>query len=394
MTKRFSILSELNEYGATPLYVAWNSKNLTILRLFLDLYLYGKHPSMPIVANIVLLNLSIFTLKKCGISYHTVMTIPVLYFIADIFNQNNVTNKTSKIAFGLNLGLIIAIMTTYCSYLMPIVSYGCSVYIFCNLFAIIVTLYFTSTSSHNWVSDNNDRRIRDQLVSWGGKVEGIQQNIDKYEKRQDNVCHICLIDKPRELFHCYRCGTCVLEVDHHCDFVNNCIDKDNRRVFILFTFVASLGCFICSIIAFSMQEQLLKHENMDTKTDFVFHHHMITVTDKIIAFFRIEIFLFMHYPDYFVVNWMSLLVSIWIFFIFIGQVFMVMNNTTTYKVIKGHYRGSYFPENLVNGIQNLVTFLIYGYLPLNNLSLSQHHDHHHHHDCNSHSIGIHFDLRS
>ncbi len=398
ITKRFSILSELNDNGETPLYLAWKSKNLSILRLFLDLYLYGKYPSIPIVANIMLLNLSILTLKLFGISYYSVMTIPILYFVADIFNQNNVTNKTSKIAFGLNIGLIIAIMTSYCTYLMPMLSAGCSVYIFCNLFAIIVTLYITSTSSHKWVNSDNhaikgshDRHIRDRLVAWGGKGEGVQQN--KFEKRHDNICHICLIDKPNESFHCHRCGTCVLEIDHHCDFVNNCIDQNNRRVFIFFTFFASLGCFICSIIAFSMQEQVIKYDNMDSKTDFVFHHHMITVTDKIIAFLRIETYLFMHYPDYCIVNWMSLIVSIWIFFIFIGQIFMIMNNTTTYKVLKGHYQGSYFPENLVSGMHNLGTFLLYGYLPLNTLSLAQHHDHRHHHDCSSHSHGVHANLR-
>jgi len=141
-----------------------------------------------------------------------------------------------------------------------------------------------------------------------------------------------------------------------------------------------------------MQEQMIKYNNMDSKTNFVFNDHMITLADKVIAFFRVEMFFFIHYPHYCVVNWMSLIASIWIFFIFIGQIFMVMNNTTTYKVLKGRYQGSYFPGNFVRGIHNLFTFLVHGYLPLNSVSLGQH-QHHHHHDCGGHNNGISINLR-
>lgn len=399
LTKNSNLLLELNENGKSPLYLAWKSKNLSIMRLYLDLYLYGKYPSIPIISNIILLNGSLLTLKHFGFSFYSAATIPILYFITDIFNQNNVTNKTSKIAFGLNIGLIIAIMTSYCTYLLPIVSNGCSIYIFCNLFAIIVTLYMTSASSHNWVKTdprairgNSDHRIRDAVVAWGGLDEGTPQKMNKYEKRPDNICHICMDEKPAVSFHCYRCGTCVLHIDHHCDFVNNCVDQNNRRIFIFFTFFASLGTMVCSVLAFSLQEELMKSDFMDSKTDFVFHHHMVTVTDKIIAFFRIEMFFLLHHPHYCIVNWMSLIVSLWIFFIFIGQIFMVMNNTTTYKVLKGHYQGSYFPENLANGFQNLVTFLQYGHLPLTNLNLVGQHSHHHHKFC-SHENGMRLKLR-
>lgn len=34
--------------------------------------------------------------------------------------------------------------------------------------------------------------------------------------------------------HCKLCGMCILEYDHHCLFLNRCVGRDNRRLFILF----------------------------------------------------------------------------------------------------------------------------------------------------------------
>lgn len=36
------------------------------------------------------------------------------------------------------------------------------------------------------------------------------------------------------------CDICVVNLDHHCPFVNNCVGRGNRRVFVLFTLFASV----------------------------------------------------------------------------------------------------------------------------------------------------------
>ena len=33
---------------------------------------------------------------------------------------------------------------------------------------------------------------------------------------------------------------CVVNLDHHCPFVNNCVGRGNRRMFVLFTLFASM----------------------------------------------------------------------------------------------------------------------------------------------------------
>eukprot|EP01042_Synura_sphagnicola_P017255 gene17255-21806_t len=41
---------------------------------------------------------------------------------------------------------------------------------------------------------------------------------------------------------CASCNVCVVGLDHHCPFVNNCVGRGNRRLFVWFTIVAAFGC--------------------------------------------------------------------------------------------------------------------------------------------------------
>lgn len=48
--------------------------------------------------------------------------------------------------------------------------------------------------------------------------------------------------KPDRCHHCRICGVCVLKMDHHCPWVNNCISYTNYKAFVLFLFYAFTFC--------------------------------------------------------------------------------------------------------------------------------------------------------
>lgn len=54
-------------------------------------------------------------------------------------------------------------------------------------------------------------------------------------------CHICNKPKPPSAHHCRACKTCVLEMDHHCPFIGNCVGASNMRPFILFLLFAVMS---------------------------------------------------------------------------------------------------------------------------------------------------------
>lgn len=58
-------------------------------------------------------------------------------------------------------------------------------------------------------------------------------NMEAGEK-MEKVCGRCNRKKPSRTHHCSICGTCILKMDHHCPWLNNCVGYRNYRYFYLF----------------------------------------------------------------------------------------------------------------------------------------------------------------
>ncbi|KAG8448111.1 hypothetical protein GDO86_015271 [Hymenochirus boettgeri] len=63
-------------------------------------------------------------------------------------------------------------------------------------------------------------------------------------------CDTCQVVKPDRCHHCSVCGMCVLKMDHHCPWVNNCIGYSNYKFFLLFLAYAMLYCMYIGCTVF------------------------------------------------------------------------------------------------------------------------------------------------
>ena len=76
---------------------------------------------------------------------------------------------------------------------------------------------------------------------------------EKQPKVGPRVCPKCSTLKPPTSHHCRTCMRCVVKMDHHCPWVNNCVAIFNQKYFLLFLFWTALCCFYSGYLIFSVR---------------------------------------------------------------------------------------------------------------------------------------------
>ncbi|KAJ1973209.1 palmitoyltransferase for Vac8p [Dimargaris xerosporica] len=77
-------------------------------------------------------------------------------------------------------------------------------------------------------------------------------------------CRKCQTEKPDRCHHCSACQACVLKMDHHCPWINNCVGYGNQKAFILFLVWGTLYCAYCfATSVLTLVRQLLDMTSQD-----------------------------------------------------------------------------------------------------------------------------------
>jgi|UniRef100_A0AC35GVG5 palmitoyltransferase len=88
------------------------------------------------------------------------------------------------------------------------------------------------------------------------------------------ICYRCQTPKDINTHHCSLCDECVVNMDHHCVWINRCVGAGNHRYFLQFTGFLALACFLYCTISFTTFYYNYWHPTSDT----VFCHQSLEET--------------------------------------------------------------------------------------------------------------------
>jgi len=80
------------------------------------------------------------------------------------------------------------------------------------------------------------------------------------------VCRRCMGYKPPRAHHCSQCKRCIIKMDHHCPWINNCVGLNNHKFFLLFLLYVNLLCiYTLPLGIYYLFEHCTKESGCETK---------------------------------------------------------------------------------------------------------------------------------
>lgn len=169
-----------------------------------------------------------------------------------ITNQNKSSRKPDSICFSrwrhLRDWLFVTILIIFklfviCAGVWAVyptifsISYFCGVF-HCVIAAILSVCTFSSFCLAAFRSPGEPLNIL-----WGSYPYVGKDGLENY-----TFCEFCAKPKPPRAHHCRSCTICVLDMDHHCPFIGNCVGASNHRSFILFLISVVVSCIYLTVM--------------------------------------------------------------------------------------------------------------------------------------------------
>lgn len=136
------------------------------------------------------------------------------------------------VALGIIKSIIFATVSCLSQWWPPHVSFGGTIYFYSFMSSAVLTLYF----------------FLQAMYTGPGILPPKWQPEKESEKQYLQFCGTCEGYKAPRAHHCRKCGCCVMKMDHHCPWINNCVGHKNHGAFTLFLFWAVAGSAQATVV--------------------------------------------------------------------------------------------------------------------------------------------------
>ena len=165
-----------------------------------------------------------------------------------------------------------------------------------------------------------------------------------FQKKQ---CYTCHIERPKKCSHCKICDNCILEMDHHCFYISNCVGIRNHKNFFLFLL---FGSFLSNYLIVFVVYHIV----------YVYFLYDFNATKNLIKKFK-----FLFYFGFFIMVFPSIIFYVILRKILISIVLYLIGSIIEIFIFEINKK-NYFENNNKNKFyHNLSLLMFIGLLPLN-----------------------------
>ena len=165
------------------------------------------------------------------------------------------------------------------------------------------------------ILNNNRNKIPKQINNNNNNNINLNISFKDYyiinERTEDGLirfCETCKIYKPDRCHHCKYCNKCMLKLDHHCFWFDNCITFNNYKYFYCSVFYGMFMGFFFIYIFFPFFKNIIN-----------FNIEINNFSNKIIQIL------------FLIIYFITFLLTIFVTALFIYHTILVLNNYTTFE---------------------------------------------------------------
>jgi len=133
--------------------------------------------------------------------------------------------------------LILFMLFVICGGVWAVYPIVFSVSKFCGIFHCMVTAILALCTITSYCLASFKSAGAPTNIRWGSYPMVGKSDLESY-----TFCTYCNKPKPPRAHHCRSCKMCVVDMDHHCPFIGNCVGASNHQAFVIFLISVVISC--------------------------------------------------------------------------------------------------------------------------------------------------------